>query len=128
IVLKARVNYRKFAWWNTQWSYAGVREGSQPPFALAQGYDDGRWVFSGDTSHVSGGVKAIPDIPTTTMAESTATLRVVGGGAPADAALADKTVRERWNDYGIGLLLQGHLKGAEAIFEKVTEMDPGYAD
>ena len=127
IVLKARVNYRKFAWWNTQWSYAGVRDRSQPPFALAHGYDDGRWVFTGDTSHVSGGVKAIPDIPTTTMAESTATLRVVGG-APADAAVADTTVRERWNDYGIGLLLQGHLKGAEAIFENVTKMDPGYAD
>jgi tetratricopeptide (TPR) repeat protein len=41
---------------------------------------------------------------------------------------ADKSVRERWNDYGIGLLLQGDLKGAEAVFLKVTEMEPGYAD
>ena len=39
-----------------------------------------------------------------------------------------KAVRERWNDYGIGLLLQGDLKDAEAAFLKVTEMDPGYAD
>jgi tetratricopeptide (TPR) repeat protein len=37
-------------------------------------------------------------------------------------------VRERWNDYGIGLLLQGDLRGAEAAFLKVTEMEPGYAD
>jgi tetratricopeptide (TPR) repeat protein len=37
-------------------------------------------------------------------------------------------VRERWNDYGIGLLLQGDLKGAEAAFLKVTAMEPGYAD
>ena len=37
-------------------------------------------------------------------------------------------VRERWNDYGIGLLLQGDLKAAEAAFLKVTGMDPGYAD
>jgi tetratricopeptide (TPR) repeat protein len=37
-------------------------------------------------------------------------------------------VRERWNDYGIGLLLQGDLKGAEAAFLKVTQMEPGYAD
>jgi len=37
-------------------------------------------------------------------------------------------VRERWNDYGIGLLLQGDLKAAEAAFMHVTEMDPGYAD
>jgi tetratricopeptide (TPR) repeat protein len=42
--------------------------------------------------------------------------------------LLDKSVRERWNDYGIGLLLQGDLKGAEAAFLKVTEMEPGYAD
>jgi hypothetical protein len=25
IVLRAKVNYRKFAWWNTQWAFAGVR-------------------------------------------------------------------------------------------------------
>jgi tetratricopeptide (TPR) repeat protein len=37
-------------------------------------------------------------------------------------------VRERWNDYGIGLLLQGDLKGAQAAFEKVVAMDPAYAD
>ena len=37
-------------------------------------------------------------------------------------------MRERWNDYGIGLLLQGDLKGAEAAFLKVTRMEPGYAD
>ena len=26
IQLRAKVNYRKFAWWNTQWAYAGVRD------------------------------------------------------------------------------------------------------
>ena len=36
--------------------------------------------------------------------------------------------RERWNDYGIGLLLQGDLKGAERAFETVTKLDPQYAD
>jgi tetratricopeptide (TPR) repeat protein len=30
---------------------------------------------------------------------------------------------QRWNDYGIGLLLQGDLKGAEAAFQKITEID-----
>jgi len=86
-------------------------------------------VFTGDTSHVSGDVKAIPDIPTTAMAENAATLRVVDDAAkPEGSPFADKSVRERWNDYGIGLLLQGHLKGAEAIFLGVTKMEPGYAD
>ena len=36
--------------------------------------------------------------------------------------------RERWNDYGIGLLLQGDLKGARAAFTKVTRIEPAYAD
>jgi tetratricopeptide (TPR) repeat protein len=130
IFLKAKVNYRKFAWWNTQWAYAGVRDASQPPFALAHGHDDGRWVFTGDTARVSGDVKAIPDIPTTVMAESVATLSVVDRGSPVGPAkpFLDQSVRERWNDYGIGLLLQGHLKGAEAVFSSVTEMEPAYAD
>jgi tetratricopeptide (TPR) repeat protein len=130
ITLNARVKYRKFAWWNTQWAFAGIREPGQPPYSVTPSHDDGRWVFTGDTSDVSGEVKAIPDIPTTVMAESTATLRVVDRDAAATevAPLLDASVRERWNDYGIGLLLQGDLKGAEATFEKVTRMEPGYAD
>jgi tetratricopeptide (TPR) repeat protein len=34
----------------------------------------------------------------------------------------------RWNDYGIGLLLQGDLKGAEFAFLRVTEANSKYAD
>jgi len=52
-------------------------------------------------------------------------------GTSTDAALTqvmDRSVRERWNDYGIGLLLQGDLKGAEDAFLKVVAMDPSYAD
>ena len=129
ITLRARVNYRKFAWWNTQWAYAGEPDPSQGPASVAPGHDDRRWVFTGDTSRVSGGMKRIPDIPTTVMAEATTTLRVVPAGTPViDAPLLDKAVRERWNDYGIGLLLQGDLKGAEAAFLGVTRMDPAYAD
>ena len=130
IYLKARVNYRKFAWWNTQWAFAGVRDPSDSHASVTKDHDDGKWVFTGDTSKVSGGVKAIPDIPITVMAENAATLSVVDRRAdlPAVKPFLDKSVRERWNDYGIGLLLQGHLKGAEAIFTKVAEMEPTYAD
>lgn len=35
---------------------------------------------------------------------------------------------ERWNDYGIGLLLQGDLNGAEAAFLRATEADPNHPD
>jgi tetratricopeptide (TPR) repeat protein len=129
IYLKAKVNYRKFAWWNTQWAFAGIRDPRDPQPAVARSYDDGRWLFSGNTSKVSGQIKAIPDIPTTVMAQAQATLAVVPESAAVDAKpFLDKSVRERWNDYGIGLLLQGDLKGAEAAFLKVIEMDPPYAD
>lgn len=130
IRLRARVNYRKFAWWHTQWAYAGVRDPAHQGFALGPGHDDGRWVFTGDTARVSGQIKAIPDIPTTVMAQSEAWLEVLPAEAPApaDRPLQDKSVRERFNDYGIGLLLQGDLKGAEAAFLAVTRMEPGYAD
>ena len=130
ITVTAKLNYRKFAWWNTQWAFAGIRDPSQPQYALAPGHDDGRWIFKGDTSRVSGEIKAIPDIPTTVMSQAQAVLTVApkGASAPQAQAVTDKSVRERWNDYGIGLLLQGDIKNAEAVFLKVTEMDPGYAD
>ena len=50
IVLKAKLNYRKFAWWNTQWAYAGIRDPQQGNFALDKGHDDGNWIFKGDLS------------------------------------------------------------------------------
>jgi len=130
ITVKARLNYRKFAWWNTQWAFAGIRDPAQGPYALSPAHDDGRWIFKGDTSRVSGEIKAIPDIPITVMAQAQAVLSVAPAGTavPAVQAYTDKSVRERWNDYGIGLLLQGDIKNAEAVFLKVTEMDPGYAD
>ncbi|HSB61899.1 MAG TPA: multiheme c-type cytochrome, partial [Vicinamibacteria bacterium] len=130
IVLKAKVNYRKFSWWNTQWAFAGVRDPAHQGYALGPDHDDGRWVFTGDTSAVSGRVKAIPDIPVTVMAEAEASLRVLPGDAPLPETkpFLDRSVRERWNDYGIGLLLQGDLKGAEQAFLRVTEMEPEYAD
>ena len=130
LTITAKLNYRKFAWFNTQWAYAGVRDPQQPSFSVGPSHDDGRFVFTGDTSKVSGAIKAIPDIPTTVMATAKATLSVAAADAavPEVRPFTDKTVRERWNDYGIGLLLQGDLRGAQAAFRKVTEMDPGYAD
>ena len=130
IYLKAKVNYRKFAWWNTQWAFAGIRDPGNKDFSLTPAHDDGRWLFTGDTSTVSGQVKTIPDIPITVMSYQESSLKVIPKNAPLPDTkpFLDKTVRERWNDYGIGLLLQGDLKGAEAAFLKVTEMDPEYAD
>ena len=123
IHLNARLHYRKFAWWNTQFAFAGERAPGAP--APTKSYDDGSWVFTGDTSKVSGKTKAIPDVPIITLAENTATLRVDSKLARAAEPLAkhDTSDWERWNDYGIGLFLQGDLKGAEAAFTAATQAD-----
>ena len=130
IHLRAKVNYRKFAWWLTQWAFAGVRDPSHPDPQVASGYDDGRWIFTGDTANVSGPHQAIPNIPTTVMAEAETSLSVIEAGAPwpTTEPSVDPTARGRWNDYGIGLLLQGDLRGAESAFRQVMAIDPTYAD
>ncbi|HEU4401939.1 MAG TPA: tetratricopeptide repeat protein [Candidatus Polarisedimenticolia bacterium] len=138
ITLTARMNYRKFSWWNTQFSYAGVRDPSVPGFAVSPDFDDGPFVFQGDTSKVSGRIKAIPDLPIIVVAEDKVTLPLAatGPGAAQGGREAIRRAvtspqgfdRERFNDYGIGMLLQGDLVSARAAFEKVIAIDPRYAD
>ncbi len=132
LTLEAKLNYRKFNWWHTQWAYAGVRDPEDTDFQVGKGYDDGRWVWMGDTSDVAGKIKAIPNLPIVTMASAEATLKVsVGGNSdsrPIDSQPSPENTRERWNDYGIGLLLQGDLKAAQVAFSKVTEIEPTYLD
>jgi len=126
IHLKARLRYRKFAWWNTQFAFAGERVPGGP--APTKDYDDGRWTFTGDTSNVSGKVKAIPDVPILTLAEDTAVLRVSADAAGERRGSVESSDWERWNDYGIGLFLQGDLRAAEAAFSKAAEIDPNNPD
>ncbi|HEV2177060.1 MAG TPA: tetratricopeptide repeat protein [Terriglobia bacterium] len=130
ITLTAKLNYRKFDWWFTQWAFAGVRDPSQPHPETTPYYDDGRWTFTGDLSNVSAKEKRIPDVPTVVIGQSSVTVPV----EPATSAPFEESVKldpadwERWNDYGIGLLLQGDLKGAERAFGEVTTVRPAYAD
>ncbi|RME02051.1 MAG: tetratricopeptide repeat protein, partial [Calditrichaeota bacterium] len=130
ITLTAKLHYRKFNWWNTHWAYAGVRDPSQPDFKASPHYDDGRWRFTGDTQNVSGKLKQVPVLPIVTLAVDSVTLRVPGEAdsvaVPGDAGAFG--LRERWNDYGIGLLLEGDLKGAQQAFQKVVQLEPGYVD
>ena len=130
IILTAKVNYRKFAWWNTQWAFAGIRDPEDPNPDFSKGYDNGKWIFAGDTSTVSGKLKEIPDLPIVTMAEARTELKVLASDAeqPRQESELHSDDLFRWNDYGIGLLLQGDLKAAEEIFQRVTRIDPSYAD
>ncbi len=129
ITLHAKLNYRKFQWWNTQFAFGGVPD----PHSTADvtgDHDDRQWKFNGDLSHVSSKRPGIPDVPIITVAEDTRSLRVLPKSAaePAPQVVWDQEDWTRWNDYGIGLFLQGDLKGAEQAFTKITEMDPQNAD
>ncbi len=130
ITLHAKLNYRKFLWWNTQFAFAGVEDLSKPHGEVTPDYDDRKWAFTGDIAQVVGALKKIPDLPIITVAEDMKGLRVLPRTAEApkpDVHLA-KEDWTRWNDYGIGLFLQGDLKGAAAAFEKITEIDPQNPD
>ena len=130
IKLEARLNYRKFAWWNTHFAFAGVYDQQQKAAQHTADFDDRIQVFTGDTSLVSASVKEIPDIPTVVMSEDQVTLNVADRRSkePLPQIALNKDDWTRWNDYGIGLLLQGDLKGAQAAFAKITEIDPSNPD
>jgi len=129
VSLVAKLNYRKFTHYYTQFAYAGQPD-PDGEGSFGKGYDSREFTFSASDipKNVSGEIKdKIPNLPIVVLAENKTQLQV--GSSPTDwkpeAAPADY---ERWNDYGIGLLLQGDLKGAEYAFQRVTEADPEFAD
>ncbi len=129
IRLHAKLNYRKFSRYYTEFAYAGQPEpGTAAKFG--KDFDDREFHFSPENvpANVSGAIKGrIPDLPIVTLAEATTELPIgAGNGKWEHKTLAEDYIR--WNDYGIGLLLQGDLKGAEWAFQRVTEAKPDYAD
>jgi cytochrome c-type biogenesis protein CcmH/NrfG len=127
--LVAKLNYRKFSWINTQFAFAGVLHDTHPNDVSA-GYDDREITYTSNLQDVSGKIKAIPNLPIVTMAENSVDLQVLPPGAPEPKAKTEFDAKEwqRWNDYGIGLLLQGDLKGAEDAFKEITKYDASNPD
>lgn len=125
ITLHARLCYRKFAWWNTQFSFAGMPDPDQSRPQVTPDFDDTKYAFGASLKGVSAKRERIPDVPIVALAQDEVTLTVVSRNTPAarPGIALRKDDWERWNDYGIGLLLQGDLKGAQAAFEKGTEID-----
>ena len=157
VTFTAKLNYRKFSWWNTQFAYAGRTTAAKPiltpaslnsggssethvPVALgygktsgpvAHGWDDRPMHFDADTSTVSGDVKAVPNLPIIVLAQNTVTLPVVNANARPEAPATPgdmKKDRIRWNDYGIGLLLQGDFLHATNAFTQVTRIAPKWPE
>src|SRR5206468_3625667 len=71
ITLHAKLNYRKFMWFNNQFSYAGVEDASEAKGEVTPNYDDRKWAFNGDTSGVAGKLKEVPTLPITVVAQDT---------------------------------------------------------
>ncbi len=167
VTLTARLNYRKFEWFDNYFMYAGRMNGGKPktpnalknasdtlPTAAANsgydphgtivgigadktsgpvgwGWDDRKVTFDADTSTVSGDIKDVPVLPITVLASDTITLPVVDANAKMDAPVTppdEKKDRIRWNDYGIGLLLQGDFRGATNAFAQVTKLSPKWPE
>jgi tetratricopeptide (TPR) repeat protein len=128
VTITARLNYRKFSWYYTQFAYAGQPRPGQDARLAGPDRNSLEYDFlpANIPKNVSGRIRdRVPDLPILTIAQASARLAV---GEPEWKPVAEKTNRERWNDWGIGLLQQGDLKGAEYAFKKVTEADPAYAD
>jgi len=133
ITLTAKLNHRKFAHYYTQFAYAGQPKPGQGPQLVSAHHNSLDYSFdkANIPANVSGKVKGeIPDLPITVLAtdETRIELAAPGGTAPTWKPAVVKEDWERWNDWGIGMLLQGDLKGAEYAFLRVTEADPSYAD
>jgi tetratricopeptide (TPR) repeat protein len=130
ITLTARLCYRKFAWWETQFAFVGQPDPAAPDSAVTRDYDDRKFLFNASMRGVSAKTEKIPDLPVVALAKNEVTIDVLRANvlAPRPATQVVKEDWQRWNDYGIGLLLQGDLKAAQAAFEKVTEADPQNPD
>ncbi len=112
VTLETRLNYRKFSEYYTKYAFAGVAQSG----LAGLGFDSR--IYSFDS-------KPVPEIPIVTLAEAKTTVAL---GPATWEPIPRKQDRERWNDWGIGMLLQGDLKGAEYAFRRVTEIEPQYSD
>ena len=128
----AKLNYRKFAHYYTQFAYAGQPVPGQDPSLIGKGHNDLEYSFdpANIPKNVSGQIKnEIPNLPIIVLAEAKATIPLGDALTPTVwTPVVDKKDRERWNDWGIGLLLQGDIKAAEYAFTQVTVAEPEYAD
>lgn len=126
LTLRARLVYRKHKQQYNRWALGATPAAEQPPGAISTPAVDTRaWEY--DDSKVI-------DLPSVVLAEDEVRFAVSGAvtvdGAAPDAEVIDGA-QEHWmrfNDYGIGLLRQGDLRGALREFRRVQAIHPEYAD
>ena len=132
ITFTAKLNYRKFAHSYTQFAYAGEPKPGQDPSLVGKAYNSLEYPSIRRTSRRTSQGRSrieIPNLPIVVVAQATAQIRLGDGKTPREwKPVILKADRERWNDWGIGMLLQGDIKGAEYAFNTVTQAEPEYAD
>jgi Flp pilus assembly protein TadD len=77
--------------------------------------------------------RPVPDLPITDIAAGEATFPVVAGALPPVAEIAAEKVAEgtawqRWNDWGVGCLLQRDTAGAARAFGVLRDKTPARVD
>src|SRR5438067_462588 len=107
IALTAKLNYRKFSHYYTQFAYAGQPVAGSDPARVAKDFNDLDYSFAPENvpANVSGEIKdAIPALPIVTLAQASASLAIgaVASGQAVWRPVVEKADRERWNDWGIG--------------------------
>jgi len=131
IHLTAKLNHRKFSWYYTQFAYAGKpKPGEESKIDIYHNSAEYSFDKANIPANVSGETKGeIPVTPITVLAQAESSIDLTNNASETKwVQVTTKKTRERWNDWGIGLLQQGDLKGAEYAFTKTTEAEPGYAD
>lgn len=107
ITVEAKLQYRKFDSEYMRFVAETVRPGDQP----IRGHEPGK--------------PYVNQLPVTTLATDSVTFPVEGIAGDVANSAPDIPTWQRWNDYGIGLLLKGkaELRQAAAAFEKVEALD-----
>jgi Flp pilus assembly protein TadD len=125
ITFETKLNYRKFTDAYTRFTFGVAKPGLSDV-----AYDSREYVSDPSKTPV------LPIVTLATANASVALCTAIGAATsrsgqatcPEWLPIVRKQDRERWNDWGIGLLLQGDLKGAEYAFHRVTEAEPSYPD
>ena len=105
--LSARLYHRKFKWYFHNWTFRGQVAPGEPDSLARKEVDLRRWELAPGEA---------PEIPITLMASA----------MRSESEQTDTTYAlwERWNDYGIGLFLQGDTRGALEAFGQVSLIAP----
>ncbi len=105
--LAAAFQHRKFKWYFNNWTFRGRVAPGQADSLGRREVDLRRWILDERTA---------PILPVTTIAQA----RRRAGTPPPSA----RPLWERWNDYAIGLFLEGDTRAALDAFAQVAALAP----